>query len=836
MAGTALLAVATVVPSVIVGAFGNTLYVASGGTDTGNCQVQASPCATITYALGQASQGDLIDILSHPATEPLTINQDITFHLPTHTLPDPVTINAGTALSLQEDAGAVLSGNIIGDGALTENDPNGFDLSLQGTNTYAGGTNVLSGSLVQAAPAALPTGTRAFVNTNAILDLGGNPAELSQLSGDGTVDATGTTLTVDSTGISRFTGTIDGGRVILPNGPALLVTQQPTDQDATPGGSATFSVSTVSANGTAFDVKWLASTDAGTTFSNLSDGPGVSGSNTSTLTISGVTAAQSGTEYRAELLLVGGGGLPYLTNPAALWVSAGSPAPAPSPPPAAPFARPPVNEPPGTYTLALNFQPGSGNACGPTPPYGPATPPAGDQPGEICSFTDPATGVTYSVDGTNAIDKANVTVSGYEVNTAAFPAPPVAGDTYVAGFAVAFSPANLGGGSLSLTITDPAIQAGAIAYQVIPVQQEFLARLPVSVPALDQVTSTATAGTITIPNITTDPVFLVAQPPAPPAPPAPPIVVGGGGGGTTVSPGAPRKLIRLGGVDRIATAAVISQYDFPQAGSAQAVVLGRDDLFADDLAGSPFAHAVNGPLLLTDPAYLDNRTAAEIARVLPPGGTVYLLGQTSALSLAVEKAVAAAGFNPVRVGGPDRYGTALDIADQLHDPGTIFEADGTHPGGAVSAAPASILSTGAILLTAGSTQSAPTAGYIQSHAPGTRYSVGAAAASADPAGTALAGPDDDATSVAVAQQFFPNPTVVGIATDGAFPDALTGAATSEAGAGPTLLVPPAGPLPAEVAAYLAAHPSITTIIVYGGTAAVSEAVANAALAATPPTG
>ena len=190
-----------------------------------------------------------------------------------------------------------------------------------------------------------------------------------------------------------------------------------------------------------------------------------------------------------------------------------------------------------------------------------------------------------------------------------------------------------------------------------------------------------------------------------------------------------------------------------------------------------------------------------------------------------------AGYHVVRLGGPDRYATAAAVADAMGDPGTIFEADGTNAGGAVSAAPAAIASHGAILLTAGSGQSDATARYLSTHSPATRYAVGAAAVAADPGAIGVAGSDDDATAVAVAQRFFPNPSVVGIATDGVFPDALTGASTSEAGSGPTLLVPTNGPLPAGVAAYLAAHPNITTVIVYGGTAAVSDSVANAAVQA-----
>ncbi|HXQ90786.1 MAG TPA: choice-of-anchor Q domain-containing protein [Acidimicrobiales bacterium] len=41
---------------------GTILYVASAGSDAGNCQTPSSPCATIAYAVGQAATNDTIDL------------------------------------------------------------------------------------------------------------------------------------------------------------------------------------------------------------------------------------------------------------------------------------------------------------------------------------------------------------------------------------------------------------------------------------------------------------------------------------------------------------------------------------------------------------------------------------------------------------------------------------------------------------------------------------------------------------------------------------------------------------------------------------------------------
>ena len=53
----------------------------------------------------------------------------------------------------------------------------------------------------------------------------------------------------------------------------------------------------------------------------------------------------------------------------------------------------------------------------------------------------------------------------------------------------------------------------------------------------------------------------------------------------------------------------------------------------------------------------------EIIRVLPKGGTVYLVGGSSALSDSVVSAVTALGDVPVRLGGLTRAATAVDRGD-----------------------------------------------------------------------------------------------------------------------------------------------------------------------------
>ena len=285
------------------------------------------------------------------------------------------------------------------------------------------------------------------------------------------------------------------------------------------------------------------------------------------------------------------------------------------------------------------------------------------------------------------------------------------------------------------------------------------------------------------------------------------------------------------GSTRVDTAVLVSQASFPTAGSAGAVVLSRSDQYADALAGTPLAVAHHAPVLLSSSSSLDAETQTEIERVLPAGGTVYLLGGTSALSPAVQSALSSAGFQAVRLAGADRYGTAAAIAAALGDPTTVLLASGIDFPDALSAGAAASRVHGAVLLTDGSTMAPTTASYLAAHPGATVYALGGPAATADPGAIAIVGADRYQTAVKTAAAFFSAPTQVGLASGLNFPDALSGGAQIGAAGGPMLLTDPSS-LPSAVASYLAANQSsITAVDVYGGPAAVSPTVAAAAGAA-----
>jgi hypothetical protein len=307
---------------------------------------------------------------------------------------------------------------------------------------------------------------------------------------------------------------------------------------------------------------------------------------------------------------------------------------------------------------------------------------------------------------------------------------------------------------------------------------------------------------------------------------------GGGGGGTGASPGESPPpddtVVRTAaGGDRLETAVLLSQQAFAAADTAGAVVLARSDTFPDALTGVPLAAAKHAPLLLTDTRAISADVLAEIDRVLPMGGDVFVLGGEGAIAPEVVAAIESAGFKVTRLGGVDRYETAAVIARRgLGSPTTVFEVSGLGFPDALAAGPAAAVSNGAILLTAGTRQSDATAAYLSDIAGVRRIAIGGAAAEADRGATAVVGADRYATATEVARRFFPDRAVIGIATGDNFADGMTGGAFVAAAHAPLLLVRPTL-VPASVLDYLHETAGVVDgVLVFGGTDAISSAVVD----------
>lgn len=295
------------------------------------------------------------------------------------------------------------------------------------------------------------------------------------------------------------------------------------------------------------------------------------------------------------------------------------------------------------------------------------------------------------------------------------------------------------------------------------------------------------------------------------------------------------KVTRIGGANRDATAAALATAAFPSSGSAKAVVLARDDVYADALTGSPLAHAVDGPLLLTAPKTLSDDARKAIGATLSPGGTVYVLGGPNAVGDGVLSTLQGAGYSVVRIGGADRFATATLIADQIAGVAPVarvYLATGSGFPDAESAAGAAASTNGVVLLTNGSSMAPATSSWLGAHPGASVYAVGGAAAKAQPGATPYVGADRYATSALVAASVFSAPAGLAIATGVNFPDGLAGAAYAARLGWPLLLVSPgATSVNADQARYLhGVASSATAITVIGQTAALPDVAVGAVLA------
>ena len=258
---------------------------------------------------------------------------------------------------------------------------------------------------------------------------------------------------------------------------------------------------------------------------------------------------------------------------------------------------------------------------------------------------------------------------------------------------------------------------------------------------------------------------------------------------------------------RLRTAVAASQARFAAADSAKGAVLARVDQFADALAGIPLATAKGGPLLVTGRDGLDPAVGDELARVLPQGGTVHLLGGDDALSPAVADAVRARGLQVVRVAGATRVETAVAVADIIGPANVAMIVNAWNFPDALAAGAASGAAgaTHILLTDAGGVPAVTAAklqqgGYAHRIVFGGTHVVSDGAARGVAATERLAGETRVGTSVAAARRFRPTATAVWLADGGDYVGGLVGGAMAAAGGGPLLLT--TGGLDDDLRSYL----------------------------------
>jgi len=298
---------------------------------------------------------------------------------------------------------------------------------------------------------------------------------------------------------------------------------------------------------------------------------------------------------------------------------------------------------------------------------------------------------------------------------------------------------------------------------------------------------------------------------------------------------------RLAGADRYGTAVAISQSGFqPQSPAGQfAAMVASGANFPDALAAGPVAAAQDGPLLLVpQDGVLPPIVGAELARLNP--SKVNIAGGTAAVSLSVETQLKGFGAGTVlRLAGPDRYGTAAQLAALTGGLGkTVFIATGASFPDALGGSAAAGALGGALMLTGGSALPVATASALTNGKPAKVVILGGQAVISPavfsqvqallvPGATVQrwSGSDRYDTAAAISLGTYPQGASTAYLASGAdYPDALAGAPVA-ALAGAPLLLTQRDCVPASTLAELA-RLGATKIVVLGGTSAVSDAAAN----------
>ena len=249
------------------------------------------------------------------------------------------------------------------------------------------------------------------------------------------------------------------------------------------------------------------------------------------------------------------------------------------------------------------------------------------------------------------------------------------------------------------------------------------------------------------------------------------------------------KVHRIAGTDRVTTAVAASRVTFG-AGKAKAVVLvRRSGAVSNAFTAAPLAGATHAPVLLTARKSVPPPTQAEIQRVLPPGGIVYLLGPPTVIDEQVRMSLRALGYHAVRKDGATPAAVARGVArtvGRMHAVTRAFEVDADDASAAWVAGAAAAARHGVVLLTDGGSLPPETATWLAHHKDVKRFAVGGAAASADPSATAFTGADAGEVAVAVAQRFFTKARRAAVVSPGQLAAGIASAGKLAVSRGPLL--------------------------------------------------
>lgn len=288
---------------------------------------------------------------------------------------------------------------------------------------------------------------------------------------------------------------------------------------------------------------------------------------------------------------------------------------------------------------------------------------------------------------------------------------------------------------------------------------------------------------------------------------------------------------RLGGPDRYATAAYISNYLFPSGAPVAYVASG--EAFPDALSAASAA-GNDAPVLLTRSGSLPAFTIAELQRLRPR--LIVVVGGGGAITDGVARQLEqfASTGRVLRYAGRDRFATAAAVSAILFPDGahTVYLANGTAYPDAVSGAPAATTDAGALLLVTRDGIPAVTATEIARLQPSRIVLLGGTGVIGEGVATEASryaetvrqwgAADRFGTSALISERTAASGGVAVIANGRSYADGVTGAAAAAYLDAPLLLTD-SGSLPLAVADELQRlRPG--RVIVIGGSGSVSDQV------------
>lgn len=281
---------------------------------------------------------------------------------------------------------------------------------------------------------------------------------------------------------------------------------------------------------------------------------------------------------------------------------------------------------------------------------------------------------------------------------------------------------------------------------------------------------------------------------------------------------------RYSGMNRYETAAKVCQDGWKADSTSYAVIVNGEN-FPDSLSAAPLAKKNNAPILLTGADTLSPYTSSELTRLNVKN--VIIIGGKGVVHQTVEDALKARGIKVTRIGGADRYETALQVAAKLGKSTEIALVNGTDFHDGISIASIAAMKGMPIILTNKDSMPASVKKYLLANKKADQiYVVGGTDRISDSDISALTnakriGSGDDYemnTSIIEAFKSEINTGTLYIASAKDFPDSLGASAIAPQTSSPVLFVD--SPMAQSTQDFLKTN-IVNNIKVLGGTGAVS---------------